>query len=85
MWDNVGDNDIWDKHIGAQKIHDALGVLLAKFFKQVESEVLTAGDDKAILRAYVIEWGKFSSGSAVELPFTTLDSFLKVCLHASLS
>lgn len=69
---------LWDEK-GAQKIRDSLEDLIVKFIKQAQSRVLIAGEEQALLKAYIIEWRKFfTQSSFLPLPFWQLETTLQV-------
>jgi len=48
--------------------------------------VLVAGEEQALLKAYIIEWRKFfTQSSYLPLPFWQLESSLQVCFPRLLS
>jgi cullin 5 len=69
---------LWDEK-GAQKIRDSLEELIVTFIKQAQSRVLVAGEEQALLKAYIIEWRKFfTQSSFLPLPFWQLETSLQV-------
>lgn len=69
---------LWDEK-GAQKIRDSLEDLIVSFIKQAQSRVLIAGEEQALLKAYIIEWRKFfTQSSFLPLPFWQLETSLQV-------
>jgi hypothetical protein len=69
---------LWDEK-GAQKIRDSLEDLIVTFIKQAQSRVLVAGEEQALLKAYIIEWRKFfTQSSFLPLPFWQLETSLQV-------
>ena len=71
---------LWDEK-GAQKIRESLATLIVSFIKQAQSRVLVAGEDQALLKAYIIEWRKFfTQSSFLPLPFWQLETSLQVSL-----
>lgn len=71
---------LWDEK-GAQKIRDSLEDLIVSFIKQAQSRVLIAGEEQALLKAYIIEWRKFfTQSSFLPLPFWQLETSLQVSL-----
>lgn len=69
---------LWDEK-GAQKIRDSLEDLIVAFIKQAQSRVLIAGEEQALLKAYIIEWRKFfTQSSFLPLPFWQLETSLQV-------
>jgi hypothetical protein len=75
---NVHSVCLWDEK-GAQKIRDSLEDLIVAFIKQAQSRVLIAGEEQALLKAYIIEWRKFfTQSSFLPLPFWQLETSLQV-------
>lgn len=73
---------LWDEK-GAQKIRDSLEDLIVAFIKQAQSRVLVAGEEQALLKAYIIEWRKFfTQSSFLPLPFWQLETSLQVSLSS---
>lgn len=69
---------LWDEK-GSFKIRDSLEELLEKFIKQAQKRVLIAGEEQALLHAYIIEWRKFfTQSSYLPLPFWQIESSLQV-------
>lgn len=69
---------LWDEK-GAQKIRDSLEELIVGFIKQAQSRVLVAGEEQALLKAYIVEWRKFfTQSSFLPLPFWQLENSLQV-------
>jgi cullin 5 len=75
---------LWDEK-GAQKIRDHLEDLIIKFIKQAQKRVLFAGEEQALLKAYIVEWRRFFTQSLyLPLPFWQLEQSLQVpfnCLN----
>ena len=70
---------LWDEK-GAHKIRDSLEDLIIKFIKQAQKRVLVAGEEQALLKAYIVEWRKFfTQSSYLPLPFRQLETSLQVC------
>lgn len=75
---------LWDEK-GALKIRESLATLIVSFIKQAQSRVLVAGEDQALLKAYIIEWRKFfTQSSFLPLPFWQLETSLQVSLMKDL-
>jgi Cullin family len=69
---------LWDEK-GPKKIRDGLEDLIVAFIKQAQSRVLIAGEEQALLKAYIIEWRKFfTQSSYLPLPFWQLETSLQV-------
>lgn len=69
---------LWDEK-GALKIRDSLEELIVKFIKEAQKRVLIAGEEQALLKAYIKEWRKFfTQSSYLPLPFLQLETSLQV-------
>ena len=69
---------LWDEK-GPQKIRECLEQDIVSFIKQAQSRVLIAGEEQALLKAYIIEWRKFfTQSSFLPLPFWQLEAALQV-------
>ncbi|KAL7038687.1 hypothetical protein ACKWTF_009660 [Chironomus riparius] len=76
---------LWDEK-GAHKIRDSLEDLIIKFIKQAQKRVLVAGEEQALLKAYIIEWRKFfTQSSYLPLPFRQLETSLQTKSSSSSS
>lgn len=73
---------LWDEK-GAQKIRDSLEDLIVAFIKKAQTRVLVAGEEQALLKAYIVEWRKFfTQSSFLPLPFWQLETSLQVSSQA---
>lgn len=76
---------LWDEK-GPQKIRECLEQDIVSFIKQAQSRVLIAGEEQALLKAYIIEWRKFfTQSSFLPLPFWQLEAALQVLNLTNLS
>lgn len=56
--------------------------LIVNFINQAQKRVIVAGQEQALLQAYIFEWGKFfTQSSYLPLPFWQLETSLQVLIN----